>query len=162
MLQLCAGSTHSIHKFLVFIRSLSVAVSGGVCFGLIPSFIYMYMYACVYHINHLLFSFPISDDLLGLFDGPITTATPQPTTTDTATPPTARNNILAPQVTSDLSLLEPSPASLKPQVKEPQGSLALTLFENPLGSIRVPSEYASHPVAHEWDNKVQFIVSSFH
>lgn len=94
-----------------------------------------------------------ADDLLGLFDGPITTATPQPTTTDTATPPTARNNILAPQVTSDLSLLEPSPASLKPQVKEPQGSLALTLFENPLGSIRVPSEYASHPVAHEWDNK---------
>ena len=84
-------------------------------------------------------------------------ATPQPTTTDVATPPTARNNILAPQVTSDMSLLEPSPASLKPQVREPQGSLALTLFENPLGSIRVPSEYTSYPVAHEWDNKVRFV-----
>jgi len=62
-------------------------------------------------------------------------------------------SVLAPQVTNDVSLLDPTPSSHKPALIEPQTSLALTLFENPVGSVRVPSEYASYPVIPGWDNK---------
>ncbi len=36
-----------------------------------------------------------------------------------------------------------------------QGTLALTLFETPVSSIRVPEEYASFPVLQDYENKVR-------
>lgn len=65
-------------------------------------------------------------------------------------------SILSPQMSSDFSLLDPSPAGSKPQLlpTEAQPTLALTLFEKPVGSARLPQEYASFPLSPGWDNKV--------
>lgn len=101
-----------------------------------------------------------SADLLGLLDGPITMeTTPQTLVADSVghAPSASGTSLLAPQVSNDVSLLDPAPSSLQPVMSKPQESLALTLFENPVGTIRVPSEYASYPVALGWDNKVQVI-----
>lgn len=98
-----------------------------------------------------------SADLLGLLDGPITMETaPQTLVTDSVghAPSASGTSLLAPQVSNDVSLLNPTPSSLQPVMSKPQESLALTLFENPVGTIRVPSEYASYPAALGWDNKV--------
>ena len=90
----------------------------------------------VYHSSP---SSPCSTDLLGLLEGPMVTST---------------TAVMAPHLTSDISLLDPTPSSTLPEVREQQGSLALTLFENPIGSMQVPGEYAHYPVVSGWDKKV--------
>ena len=83
--------------------------------------------------------------------------TPQVSTTNAVghTADASGTSVLAPLVTNDVSLLDPTPSSHMPAMIEPQTSLALTLFENPVGSVRLPSEYASYPVTPGWDNKVR-------
>ena len=99
-----------------------------------------------------------STDLLGLLDGPLSLTS---TTTATSAAPEAPppSNILAPYLSTDISLLNPS-SGQQVQLAEPQESLALTLFENPIGSARVPSQYSSHPVVPGWENKVRSVHSS--
>ena len=109
-----------------------------------------------------------SDDLLTLFDGPLSTPPQQPALTSNAstlihmTPPSQPKSgaTLPPQVSTDLSLLDPTPSSLQAQLAAPekQGSLALTLFENPVGSLRVPTELQSFPVSSGWEQKVRVCV----
>lgn len=62
--------------------------------------------------------------------------------------------VMAPQISSDISLLEPTPSSTVPEVSESQGSLALNLLETPLTSMKVPQEYVQFPVVPGWENKV--------
>ena len=110
-----------------------------------------------------------STNLLDLLDGPlITPPSSQPTVSGNAptslqnstpiSPATSQSggSILSPQTTSDFSLLDPSPAGTQPQLlpTEAQPTLALTLFEKPIGSVRVPQEYASFPLSPGWENKV--------
>ena len=116
-----------------------------------------------------------STNLLDLFDGPLSPATPpQPTLAESTVTgsassfqssasggllsPTGGGNVLSPHTSSDFSLLDPSPASSKPHLlpTDAQPTLALTLFEKPVGSGRVPQEYAAFPVSPGCDNKVLF------
>ena len=103
--------------------------------------------------NEITFCCTCSADLLGLLDGPITMET-APQTNSVGH---VASDTLVPHVSNDISLLDPTLSSLQPVMSKPQESLALTLFENPVGTIRVPSEYASYPVALGWDNKVHVI-----
>ena len=114
---------------------------------------------------------PCSTNLLDLLDGPLVTppSSSQPTVSGSAPPTSLQNStpispatsqtggsILSPQTTLDFSLLDPSPAGSQPQLlpTEAQPTLALTLFEKPIGSVRVPQEYASFPLSPGWENKV--------
>ena len=116
-------------------------------------------------------SHPCSTNLLDLLDGPLVTppSSSQPTVSGSAPPSSLQNStpispatshtggsILSPQTTLDFSLLDPSPAGSQPQLlpTEAQPTLALTLFEKPIGSVRVPQEYASFPLSPGWENKV--------
>jgi AP-4 complex subunit epsilon-1 len=60
---------------------------------------------------------------------------------------------MTPQVSSDITLLEPTPTSTVPEISEPQGSLALNLLETPLTSLRVPEEYSQFPIVAGWESK---------
>ena len=95
-----------------------------------------------------------SADLLGLFDGPVA----MPTDKQPSQPPLPQlehtTTVMAPQISSDISLLEPTSTSTVPEVSEPQGSLALSLFETPLTSLKVPTEYSQFPIAAGWESKV--------
>ena len=92
-------------------------------------------------------------DILGLsFDDSVSMATDKQTTQTAQLEPTMQ--IMAPQVSSDISLLEPTPTSTVPKLSEPQGSLALNLLETPLTSLKVPEEYSPYTVVTGWENKV--------
>ena len=92
-----------------------------------------------------------SADLLGLsFDDAVAVPTEKqpPQSQLEPTLPT-----MPPTVPSDvLSLLEP--ASTVPEVSVTEGSLALSLLETPLTSLRVPEEYSQLPPLPGWENKV--------
>ena len=62
--------------------------------------------------------------------------------------------VMAPHISSDISLLEPTPSTTVPEVSEPKGSLALNLLETPLTSLKVPDEYSQLPPVAGWTNKV--------
>ena len=128
----------------------------------------------VYELCH-----PCSTNLLDLLDGPLVTApsSSQPIVSGSAPPTSLQNStpispatsqsggsILSPQTTLDFSLLDPSPAGSQPQLlpSEAQPTLALTLFEKPIGSVRVPQEYASFPLSPGWENKVHVHVLYVH
>ncbi|CAI8050729.1 AP-4 complex subunit epsilon-1 [Geodia barretti] len=92
-----------------------------------------------------------SADLLGLsFDDMVTVPTdkqqPQPQLEPTMA-------VMAPHISSDISLLEPTPSTTVPEVSEPKGSLALNLLETPLTSLKVPDEYSQLPPVAGWTNK---------
>ena len=61
--------------------------------------------------------------------------------------------VMAPQISSDISLLEPTPSTTVPEVCEPKGSLALNLPETPLTPLKVPDEYSQLPPVAGWTNK---------
>ena len=70
----------------------------------------------------------------------------------------AQNSVEPPQTAipssliGDLSLLDST--ALQTDASKEKGLLALTMYEKPLGSARVPSEYTEFPVAPEWESKV--------
>ena len=68
-----------------------------------------------------------------------------------STPPTDHASSAASNIPSDFSFLNPQPP---PPKQENPASLALSLFENPMGSLKIPTEYSRYPVVAGWDNKV--------
>ena len=146
--------TYNVYTVLL---CLIVCMIDFACFFLpSASLINVYMYMHVY-VNFFLLSFS-SADLLGLFDGPVT----MPTDRQPSQPPLPQlehtTTVMAPQISSDISLLEPTSTSTVPEVSEPQGSLALSLFETPLTSLKVPTEYSQFPIAAGWESKVKYIL----
>ena len=83
---------------------------------------------------------PAQDNLLDMLDGPTAQTTP------TKAPPTTTTS-----ANLELSTLD----SALPAPMQSQGALALTLFETPVGSVRVPQEYLQYPVAKDCENKVR-------
>ncbi|KAL5469365.1 hypothetical protein EMCRGX_G030615 [Ephydatia muelleri] len=67
-----------------------------------------------------------------------------------STPPTDHASSAASNIPSDFSFLNPQPP---PPKQENPASLALSLFENPMGSLKIPTEYSRYPVVAGWDNK---------
>ena len=93
-----------------------------------------------------------SADLLGLsFDDMVTVPTDKQQTQPQLEPTMP---VMAPHISSDISLLEPTPSTTVPEVSEPKGSLALNLLETPLTSLKVPDEYSQLPPVAGWTNKV--------
>ena len=135
----------------------------------------LYVVTCTYmerskRLSPIYYARTCSTNLLDLFDGPLVLSSSQPTVSGSTpslqnsapiSPATAGGSILSPQTTSDFSLLDPLPAATKPQLlpSEAQPTLALTLFEKPIGSMRIPQEYASFPLSHGWENKVGGVLS---
>ena len=119
--------------------------------------IYMYL-LCTCTCMCVLVCSLYSADLLGLnFDTPVSMPTDKQTTTQTTIHPQLQHTmqVMEPQISSDISLLEPTPTNTLLEITEPEGSLALNLLETPLTSLRVPEEYSHHPIVAGWENKVQ-------
>ena len=99
--------------------------------------------------NHNYVFFLYSDDLIGLFDSPLTTVdTAKPNGSDTST----SNTPLIMDSTPLLPMTTDSSTSL-PQ----QQTNALAIMDAPLSSsstLQLPVEITSHPVVQEWDKKV--------
>ena len=104
------------------------------------SFMYVHIFSC------------FSADLLGLGFHDVVAAPTEKQPPPPQLKPTMP--VMAPQISSDISLLEPTPSSVVPEVSKPKGSLALNLLETPLASLRVPEEYSHLPAVDGWTNKV--------
>ena len=100
----------------------------------------------------LYFLYSNSADLLGLsFDDGVAVSTDKQSQLEPTMP------LMAPQVSSDVSLLEPTPTSIVPEVSEPESSLALSLLEMPITSLKVPDQYSQLPPVTGWQNKVRLL-----
>lgn len=102
--------------------------------------------------------FSCSPDLLDLsFDEPVSVPTNKQPSQPSPSQLQHTMQVMSPQISSDISLLDPTPTSTVPKVSEPQGSLALNLLETPLTSLKVPEEYSKFPIAIGWESKVRIM-----
>ena len=112
----------------------------------------MYVHVYSVHLLNYFAYFFCSNDLLGLtFDHPVSMATKKQSSSSHLE---HTMQVMTPQVSSDITILEPTPTSTVLEVSEPQGSLALNLLETPLTSLRVPEEYSKFPIVAGWESKV--------